>query len=307
MPIEVLLLLALPAAGKSEIRAYLEHLDPSSLADLGLGPQAHLDDYPYVHSMRVVSRELRSRGRDPVFFADDSSPFLDGRDWLTLTALLDEDRASLAGEAVEGTLLDRLDRARETAGAGAVFASMPAALRAVLVESLGTEAPAPPPKAPPGSTIVAEFARGGPEGASLPLPHPLGYRASLGALSPEFLQRAAILYVWVTPEESRRRNRERARPGPEGDASILHHGVPEEVMLHDYGVDDLMWMLDRSPAPGTVAVDADGGRIDVPAAVFDNREDRTSFLRSPPPEWPAGRVAELHRSLEAAFTALRRR
>ena len=77
----------------------------------------------------------------------------------------------------------------------------------------------------------------------MPIEPPHGYPYSLGQLSPEILDRASILYVWVTPEESRRRNNERARPGRDGDASILHHGVPEAVMLGDYGTDDLPWLM----------------------------------------------------------------
>jgi hypothetical protein len=306
MSIEVLLLLALPAAGKSEIRNYLEHLDPESLSDLGLGIQAHLDDYPYVHLMRLLSREMRARDRHPVFFEDDGSPMIDDRDWLTLIHLLDEEYAALGGEEIAGGILDRFDRARESAGAGAVFSSLPHGLRADLEAAVAADLPAPPPQAPPGSTVVIEFARGGPEGASLPLPDPLGYRASLARLSPSLLHRAAILYVWVTPEESRRRNRERARPGPDGDASILHHGVPEAVMRHDYGVDDLMWLMEHSAEPGTVTVGAGEEAIVVPAAVFDNREDRTSFLRDPAVEWPADAVAGIHSALLDAFTGLAR-
>ena len=37
--LDVLLLLALPASGKSELRRYLAHLDPEiAAADFGLGP-----------------------------------------------------------------------------------------------------------------------------------------------------------------------------------------------------------------------------------------------------------------------------
>ena len=64
-----------------------------------------------------------------------------------------------------------------------------------------------------GRTIVIEFARGGPQNSSMPLTPPYGYQYSFGRLSDHILGRAAILYIWVTPEESRRKNEERAKPG----------------------------------------------------------------------------------------------
>ncbi len=68
--IDTLLLLALPASGKSELRRYLEHLDPDVAAtDFGLGPTVDLDDYPYVHLMRRISEVVRSLDAAPVFFA----------------------------------------------------------------------------------------------------------------------------------------------------------------------------------------------------------------------------------------------
>ena len=72
--IDTLLLLALPASGKSELRRYLAHLDPQvAEEDLHLGPTVQLDDYPYVHMMRRIAQELASMGEDPVFFTDDAS------------------------------------------------------------------------------------------------------------------------------------------------------------------------------------------------------------------------------------------
>ena len=60
-----LLLLALPASGKSEVRTYLTAKDPSQFH---MGPNVQLDDYPYVHVMRRISQELRKRGHDGVLF-----------------------------------------------------------------------------------------------------------------------------------------------------------------------------------------------------------------------------------------------
>src|SRR5438093_10001146 len=73
--IDVLLLLALPASGKSEVRRYLASLSPEQCrGDFHLGPTVQLDDYPYVHMMRRVSQELRKQGADGVFFDSDELP-----------------------------------------------------------------------------------------------------------------------------------------------------------------------------------------------------------------------------------------
>lgn len=56
-----------------------------------------------------------------------------------------------------------------------------------------------------GKTIIIECARGGPDGASMPLTGSDGYQYSLPMFCPEILENAAILYIWVTPEESRRK------------------------------------------------------------------------------------------------------
>jgi hypothetical protein len=134
----------------------------------------------------------------------------------------------------------------------------------------------------------------------MPLPHPLGYRGSLSALADDIVERASILYVWVEPEESRRRNRERAKPGREGDASILHHGVPESVMYGDYGTDDIAWLESEARRPGTIPI----GDLDIPFARFDNRADLTSFLRDDPASWSSADVARVHAGLSAALGSL---
>jgi len=306
----VLLLLALPASGKSEIRRYLEHAVPR-LPALPLGPTIQLDDYPYVHLMRVISAEESRLGIPPTFFASTDASFMDARDWLTLVHLINEDYASLglarAHDPDPAALLERLDQARSAAGIPGSHMGRDGRIAAAIASEAAHLAACIPVVAPSSlaeSTVIIEFARGGPDGATLPLPEPYGYRCSLAALSPEILERAGILYVWVTPDESRRRNRERATPGREGDASILHHGVPESVMRNDYGIDDIGWLADTADVPGTITVGVDSHRIDVPFARFDNRVDRTSFLRDDPASWPAQRLAILHDDLAAALGRL---
>lgn len=312
--IDTLLLLALPASGKSELRRYLASLDDEVAAhDFGLGPRVDLDDYPYVHLMRRIDQELRSLELEPFFFEADDAPLRDGRDWATLTGLLNEDYAALGSivrrpDRPTQWLLGRLDAARRTAGIDAAASMQVHAEH--LADRLDDEvalhaqqrAEALAAYQPSRSTVVVEFARGGPLGSAPPLSPPHGYAYSLAALAPLLLRRAVVLYVWVTPEESRRRNRDRAVPGPDGDASILHHGVPERVMREDYGSDDFLWLLDEGGG-SAIEVETGAGRLTVPAAVFDNRVDRTSFLRADPAEWDAAAVIGLHDRLVEAFAS----
>jgi hypothetical protein len=314
--IDVLLLLALPASGKSEVRRYLAYLSPEECRDgLHLGPTVQLDDYPYVHLMRRVSQELRSRGADGVFFDSDDLPMKQPLDWGMLVELLNEDfedltrRRRLAPASAAAWLLDRFDRARQKAGAPAAFGTLPAALREPLIAALEADARvllhdknAGVPETLEGRTVVIEAARGGPDGAPMPLPSPLGYRYSLGVFSDEILSRASILYVWVTPEESRRKNRERTDPNDPG--SILHHGVPHAVMMGDYGCDDMDWLIQHSEHPDTVRIETRGKRFDLPVARFDNRVDHTTFVRAEPAAWKSADVAALHAGLKGAFERL---
>lgn len=319
--LDIVLLLALPASGKSEVRKYLDQLTPEqALRDFHMGPTLQLDDYPYVHLMRRISEELRHHGHDGVFFASDIEPFLEPRDWGTLIELVNEDFDDLqalrqiAAPSAGDWLLKRYDAARRKVGAPPAFERLDAKLRARLVARLEPEAKqlladklAGYPSTREGlkgRTIVIEFARGGPDGASMPLPAPLGYQYSLGRLSDAILSRASILYIWVTPEESRRKNDERAKPGREGDASILHHGVPIKVMLGDYGCDDIEHLMQTSDRPGTVRVDPRGKAFYLPIARFDNRVDKTSFIREDHASWKPEQIQAVHSGLQGALTQL---
>ena len=314
--IEVLLLLALPASGKSEVRRYMANLTPEQCRDeMHLGPTVQLDDYPYVHMMRRISQELRKRGHDGVFFDSDDLPMKESRDWGTLIELLNEDfddllhRRKASPASAAAWLLDRMDRARAKVGAVPAFGRLPAALRAELVASLEPEAAdlvrdknAGVPDTLAGKTVVIEFARGGPDGAAKPLPAPLGYQYSLATLSDEILKRASILYVWVEPEESRRKNHERTDPNDPG--SILNHGVPMAVMLGDYGTDDMAWLIEHSGRPDCVKITSRGKQHLIPVARFDNREDKTTFVRGERSRWKPGDIQALHSGLAEALARL---
>jgi hypothetical protein len=311
--IDVLLLTALPASGKSEVRAYLKSLTPEQCRDqMHLGPTVQLDDYPYVHMMRRISQELGKLGQEKVFFESDESLMTEPRDWGTLIQLLNEDFDDMVNRrrpepASAGEwLLDRFDEARRKVGIRPALGQLEPAARLALVAKIEAEAKdllekknAEIPDSLHGKTIVIELARGGPDGATLPLPSPLGYRYSLAAFSKQILERASVLYVWVTPEESRRKNI--ARTDPNDPGSILHHGVPMVVMLGDYGCDDMDWLIHNSDRPDTVKLEAYGRQWHLPVARFDNRVDKTTFVRKPRAEWKPEEIAALHNGLAEAL------
>jgi hypothetical protein len=314
--IDVLLLLALPASGKSEARRYLASLSPEQCHEqFGIGHTVQLDDFPYVHIMRRVSDELASRGHAGAFFISSAIPFRNPVDWLTLIELINEDYEDLvasnrpAPESASLWLFDRIDAARIRAGGEAVINTLPEELRREIAAPIEDEARkllddkiAEVPESMDGKTVVIEFARGCADGQTMPIPHPYGYAGSLGQLSPAILGKSSILYIWVTPEESRRKNA--ARTDPNDPGSILHHGVPLAVMYGDYGCDDMEYLLEQSDKPDTVQVDQDGKSHFLPLGRFDNRVDKTSFIREDEDKWSAEDVASLQAGMREAFDQL---
>ena len=314
--IDTLLLLALPASGKSEVRTYMASLTPEQCRDeLGLGHTVQLDDYPYVHLMRRIDEELGALDKPTIFFAAQDKPFRDGKNWGTLIQLVNEDYEDLHNKAVAEPesaaehLFSRVEAAQAVVGANPVLKELDASLRSTLAERLDKECAeqlaekhANYPASLEGKTIVIEFARGGPDGSDMPLPEPYGYAYSLSKLSEKILGRSSVLYVWVTPEESRRKNEERARPDEQG--SILHHGVPIDVMLGDYGCDDMAYLLEQSGKPNTIVVNKGDASFELKVGRFDNRVDLTSFIRDEPADWSAEDKAKLHAGLSQACLAL---
>ena len=314
--LETVLLLALPASGKSEVRRYLNHLTPEQRSgDFHLGPTVQLDDFPYVHMMRRIDDELLALEQPRIYFEASDKSFIDRRDWGTLIQLLNEDHADLLNKHIASPtstaylLFDRLERASAAVGIGPRIEPIDAGIKQKVADKIEEEAAellatkhAGYVDSLDGKTLVVEFARGGPDGSSMPLASPHGYQYSLGQLSEALLSRASIAYIWVTPEESRRKNE--ARTDPNDPGSILHHGVPIDVMLGEYGCDDIDWLLERSEKPGTVTVEAHGKKFHLPIGRFDNREDKTSFLRAEANDWDKADVDAVHAGLKSAFDAI---
>ena len=311
--LKTVLLLALPASGKSEVRKYLAQLSPEECAeDFHMGPTAQLDDFPYVHMMRRIDDELAAQGEQRIFFHSPERPFQDPLDWGTLIQLVDEDYKDMVEKKVASPasagmfLMERIDEAAGKTGLKPRLASLDDVTRATLAGRLEAEAREMLdekhenyPDTLEGKTLVIEFARGGPQGSPMPIPGSFGYRYSLSQLSSEILENATVLYIWVTPEESRRKNDERADPNDPG--SILHHGVPIEVMLNDYGCDDMDWLEEGSTKPGTIPVEAHGRTYHLPVGRFDNRVDKTTFIREPREQWSREDIDAVHKGLKEAL------
>ena len=326
-PLEVVLLLALPASGKSEVRKFLRSLKPEECREeFHIGPTLQLDDYPYVHFMHRIDDELCKRGEDYVFYQGPNRSFKDDFEWQTLIELINEDFDDLKNhrtaspDSAAQLLFDRLDRARCKAQLKPAMGELKWRTRCQIAEALEEEC-REELKAKnetckqqmDGKTVFIEAARGGPNGSAFPLTPPHGYQFALQNLSNDILDKARILYVWVTPEDSRRKNIERGKPGEQG--SILHHSVPMEVMLGQYGCDDMDYLMETSDKKHTVQVERveevsnpnEAPRYEnrvwhVPVAKFDNRQDLTSFIRNE--NWNDNDVQRIRRALKDALGVL---
>jgi len=314
--IDIVVLIALPASGKSEVRKYLRSVPAAKCAEeFHLGPNVQFDDFPYVHMMRQIDTKLTEANKPSVFFSNNDKPFLDARDWGTLVELVNEDysdivtKKELNPSSAAHYLFERIDAAGEKVGIPARLSALDESVRNDIAVKLEEESldllknkRELQTESLEGKTVVIEFARGGPDGSAMPLSGGYGYQYSLPLLSDEILEKAALFYIWVTPEESRHKNDNRADPNNPG--SILHHGVPLDVMLNDYGCDDVAWLEEHSERPGTITVKAHGKTFYLPFARFDNRVDKTDFIRNDQASWKPEQVASIHGSLKEAFDKL---
>lgn len=314
---DIILLLALPASGKSEVRKYIRHLPPQTRRnDFHIGESVQLDDFPYVHMMRRIDDELAVAGQSRFFFFAPDRSFQDPFIYGTLIHLLNEDYEDLLSKKIQNPvsaglhLLERIDRAALKADAKPLLKNISVQTQEKIIRNLEKEARemlVTKQKAYPdtlrGKTLIFEFARGGPDKFPLPLQPPWGYRYALSQLSEGILKRSVILYVWVTPEEARRKNQEREDLNDPG--SILHHSVPLEVMMNDYGCDDIDWLESHSEVKGTVTIQTHGKKFLIPIARFDNRKDKTSFIREDENRWQPSQIQAVHEALKDGLGRLR--
>ena len=305
------LLVALPASGKSEVRNFMANIEPERLQEeFHIGANLQLDDFPYVHMMRRIDNELMALGEERLYYPGED-PFIDGRDWGTLCQLLNEDykdmmnRTVVNPESAAEYLMERMDRASMAVGLPPRNSLLKPEVRKAVAEKLEAEARkmlddkhAQYPESFENKTIIIECARGGKDGSSMPLTGTFGYQYSFPQFCPEILENAVILYIWVTPEESRRKNNARANPDDPG--SNLFHGVPMSVMLGDYGCDDMEYLLEHSEIKDTITVKSCGRTYHLPIGVFDNRVDKTSFLRADKSEWDPAMVEDVTVAIRTA-------
>ena len=317
-PIDILLLTALPGSGKSEVRKYFSSLSPKECKEqFGIKQTVQLDDFPYVHMMRRISEELNELDKRGEYFLAPAFSFRSPKEWGTLMHLINEDYSDLVNQTKINPksaalwLFDRLDNARIKAGGKAVLSKLDPKIRkkvANAVEKDATKllkdkvAEIAKAKNLKDKTVVIEFARGGADCAPMPLPEPYGYKYAFSQLSTQILDKASVLYIWVTPEESRRKNEARANPKDPG--SILHHGVARSVMYAEYGCDDIDWLAKTSNRPNTITVNTHGKEYYLPFGKFDNRVDRTTFIRNEQSSWKKEEIQNLKSGLKKAFNYL---
>ncbi|MFC2028769.1 hypothetical protein ACFLTX_02460 [Chloroflexota bacterium] len=108
-------------------------------------------------------------------------------------------------------------------------------------------------------TSLLEFSRGIEHG---------GYAAAFSHFSDDLLDRAAVLYVQVSFEESMRKNR--LRFNPQRPDSILEHGLPDEKMERLYKDDD--WESLTASNPHFLQI----RDVRIPYVVFNNDDDVTT-------------------------------
>lgn len=226
---EILMILARPAAGKSEIIKYLQDLsEEERRSRFHIGKMCVLDDFPMIWTWFEEDDLLTQMGF-PRLHTDENGYFLNQYLWDLLIERLN----------IEYTKLKRNSGISD-------------------------------------NTIIIEFSRGKEHG---------GYKSAFSHLSDEIINKAAILYINVSWEESLRKNRKRFNP--EKPDSILEHSLPDEKLTKMY------YETDWNEISGQNIEFIKAGSSLVPYSIFENEDDVTS-----------GNNSELNSRLQATLDRL---
>jgi hypothetical protein len=206
----ILLLIARPAAGKSEIIDYLKRTPGEERARrFHIADFAEIDDFPMLWAWFEEDHLLNEMGQ-PRLHTDAEGYFTAQYLWDLLIRRM----------CLEYTKLQRQN---------------------------------------PPETVVMEFSRGMEHG---------GYASAFAHLTPQVVEKMAVLYVNVTWEESLRKNRKRFNP--ERPDSILEHSLPDAKLERLYRDSD--WSAVSNADAHFLTIQ--GRRV--PYAVFENEDDVTS-------------------------------
>ncbi len=211
---DVLILIARPAAGKSEVIDYLKRTPlEERLQRFHVGKIEEIDDFPMLWTWFEEDALLERMGY-PRLHTDADGYFLHNHYWNLL---------------IERIGLEYQKKRRDVPALDAEY------------------------------TTLVEFSRGKEHG---------GYKSAFQHLLPEMIERAAMLYLDVSWEESLRKNRKRFNP--DKPDSILEHGLPDDKLERLYREVD--WDEIRGGDPAFLNIQG----YKVPYVVFDNSDDVTT-------------------------------
>jgi hypothetical protein len=211
---DVLVILARPAAGKSEIIDHLKHTQISErIQRFHIGDFDVIDDFPMLWTWFEEDAILTRLGHSRLH-TDDNYYFIGDHLWdLLIERICTEYRKKLRDN----------------------------------------------PNYHNKKTALIEFSRGSEHG---------GFARAFQHLSPEMIEKMAILFINVSWEESLRKNQ--ARFNPNRPDSILEHALPDEKLEKLYRYVDWKDVTNSDPA----FIEIQG--LLVPYVVFENEDDVTS-------------------------------
>ena len=211
---DIILLIARPAAGKSEIIDYLKKLPLDDRTEhFHIARFDEIDDFPMLWTWFEEDELLEKMGH-PRLYTDHQGIFLYQYLWDLL---------------IERIGMEYQKKLRDISNYAESF------------------------------TTLVEFSRGTEHG---------GYRSAFSHLSSQMLQKMAVVYIYVTWEESLRKNHKRFNP--EKPDSILEHSLADWKLERLYKEVD--WSQVSRAAPHYLAIQG----IQVPYVVFDNADDVTT-------------------------------